>query len=226
MQKSDLRIYGLAVLMAAAVHIPLAVYEIKSTPPQKTAPERKMTVTLVKKTTEQAKASAVPTPMTPKTVRKPEPEIIKKAPAKKQTPVKKKAETVTKPAEPVHTSAFTHAETVPKAPQAVSAPAAQAKEELPEPEFDMGAYENRLVSLVEKNKSYPYMARRKGHEGLVEISLRIAPGGQMAEAAVKSSSGSQILDREALRLVQSILPLENDSKKEIVLTIPIRYRLD
>lgn len=52
-------------------------------------------------------------------------------------------------------------------------------------------------------KRYPPEARRKGWEGTVILKLEVTADGSLAEAALHRSSGYDILDRAALRMIRS-----------------------
>ncbi|WP_303851279.1 energy transducer TonB [Seleniivibrio woodruffii] len=109
---------------------------------------------------------------------------------------------------------------VQSAPPSSSAPVASAR-----PEFDYSAYQSTLNSRLEKNKYYPMMARRRGMEGTVKMKLVIAPNGSLVESQVVASSGYDILDGEALKLVRSVFPIKHNSDKQISVVVPVTYKL-
>jgi protein TonB len=94
------------------------------------------------------------------------------------------------------------------------------------PSFDYDAYMSDIVRLIELNKNYPYLARRKGQEGVVSIDILIGVNGEVIRTELEESSGYGLLDKEAMKLVASVFPLGNSSGEEIRLVIPVRYRLD
>ncbi|ADD67607.1 TonB family protein [Denitrovibrio acetiphilus DSM 12809] len=225
------KVYAIAVVFAFAVHIPLAVYKLKTKTPAEPDKPKRLSVSLIKMTTEQAEAPEVPTPETLQKKQEPKPEIIKKpekkAIKKKPEPAKKKkaaVKPVIKEQAPEHP-----AKQITAAVPVVKENVIQTEEKPPEPakpRFNADAYANALIAEVEANKSYPYMAKRKGHEGIAVVALKLSPGGEAAAVQIARSSGSGILDKEALKLVKSVLPLPNDSEDELNIMIPIRYKLN
>jgi len=84
----------------------------------------------------------------------------------------------------------------------------------------------RLIrELIEARKRYPEAARRRGEEGEVELRLAVDPDGRLRDCTLYSPSGSTILDRDAVRLVQSIFPIEAPLNREISTMIRINYSL-
>lgn len=94
------------------------------------------------------------------------------------------------------------------------------------PVFDYAGYRTRLSDTLEAEKSYPYMARRKGLEGRVEVRAFINADGTLKAAEVEKSSGHGLLDNEALKLVTSVFPFERGSGEEFNILIPVRYSLE
>ena len=60
-----------------------------------------------------------------------------------------------------------------------------------------------LTDLTHIPKFYPPRARRNGWEGIVVLDLLVAPDGTCAEASILSSSGHDVLDKAALRMIRS-----------------------
>ncbi|MGE4267298.1 MAG: TonB family protein [Deferribacterales bacterium] len=104
----------------------------------------------------------------------------------------------------------------------VSAPVAQAAAK---PSFDYSAYQSTLSSRLEKNKTYPMMARRRGMEGIVKMKLVISPSGALLNSEIVSSSGYDILDSEAMKLVRSVFPIKHNADKQISVVVPVMYKL-
>jgi len=76
---------------------------------------------------------------------------------------------------------------------------------------------------IERAKTYPLLARKRGIEGTVYVKFRINPDGQPAEIQIVRSSGSEILDKGALKIIKNAgpFPYVNDA-----LEIPISFRLE
>lgn len=60
-----------------------------------------------------------------------------------------------------------------------------------------------LTDLAHIPKFYPPRARRNGWEGTVVLDVRVAPDGTCAEASILTSSGHDVLDKAALRMIRS-----------------------
>ncbi|MBI4411931.1 MAG: energy transducer TonB [Deltaproteobacteria bacterium] len=79
--------------------------------------------------------------------------------------------------------------------------------------FDAVTGQNKspdILALIRQKimqaKSYPLAARRRGIEGTVKIRFRIAKDGNLEQVAVVLSSGSDLLDQEAVATVKRALP--------------------
>lgn len=59
------------------------------------------------------------------------------------------------------------------------------------------------LEFFNASPKYPYIARKKGWEGTVEIEAVISPDGDVQVARVYKSSGFQVLDDQALKTVRS-----------------------
>ncbi|MFO1518206.1 MAG: energy transducer TonB [bacterium] len=60
---------------------------------------------------------------------------------------------------------------------------------------------------IERAKRYPTSARLQHLEGVVSLSFSIEPDGQVRALALVHSSGSDVLDQEALATVKRAAPL-------------------
>ncbi len=78
-----------------------------------------------------------------------------------------------------------------------------------------------LTDLTRLRKSYPAIARRNGWEGTVVLELRVAEDGTLAEASIHASSGHDVLDRAALRMIRGARFANGPGR----LIQPIEYRL-
>ena len=76
---------------------------------------------------------------------------------------------------------------------------------------------------------YPSIARMRGYEGIVLLSVEIFANGRVGRLNIKKSSGYAVLDRSALEAVRT-WKFEPAKKADIPLTvtvdIPIRFSLD
>jgi protein TonB len=90
-------------------------------------------------------------------------------------------------------------------------------------------YEELLVyisGLIRQNLLYPQMARRRNIEGVVGVHFEIGPDGGLVSVRVNHSSGSSILDRAAVSLIEKICPIKSGAiKRSMALHINIAYEL-
>ena len=77
--------------------------------------------------------------------------------------------------------------------------------------------------------SYPGMARKRGWQGEVTLSLLVERNGTLSEVTVARSSGHPVLDRSALRSALRIKQLPGISKQlgsePLSLQIPVKFQL-
>jgi protein TonB len=94
---------------------------------------------------------------------------------------------------------------------------------------DLGAYGRSIHRAVVKHRRYPRVARRLGLEGKVLIKISVDRQGRLLNAVIKRSSGQEILDKEALRMVRAAAPftsLPNDfDKPSVMVVIPVKFKL-
>ncbi len=83
-----------------------------------------------------------------------------------------------------------------------------------------------LNERLQQEHSYPRMARRRGWEGQVVVFVRLDSKGFHEELRIQQSSGRDILDEAALKLVEGVLPVETPLNQSVSLEIPITYRLN
>jgi TonB family protein len=80
-----------------------------------------------------------------------------------------------------------------------------------------------IRNAIERFKTYPLAARRRGTEGVVHVSFSITPEGKPDQVRIVRSSGSRLLDRATIDTVKraSPYPYVNAS-----LEVPVMYRLE
>ena len=87
------------------------------------------------------------------------------------------------------------------------------------------ALQNRLAS----NFEYPWLARKRGWQGQVTLSLRVDNNGGLSNWHIATTSGYGVLDRSALKAAKAIrhLPEARDllHGQPLNLMIPVRYQL-
>jgi len=88
-----------------------------------------------------------------------------------------------------------------------------------------GAALGHIRAMIENAITYPSIARKLRLEGVVLVTFILKPDGTVDTAQVKSTSGSNLLDKKAL---QTILSLSGDYPalgKTFELSIPIAFNL-
>ncbi len=88
---------------------------------------------------------------------------------------------------------------------------------------------SQLVSRLERYKRYPAEAQSRGDHGVVRVAFSVDRGGRVHRARILRSSGSQVLDRETLALLERAAPLPPPpaavSGAQIAVVVPIRYNI-
>jgi len=62
------------------------------------------------------------------------------------------------------------------------------------------AWRQKVAQLIGANYSYPRSAQLRGEQGSAKIKVAISPAGKVVSVDLVQSSGSAILDREAVRI--------------------------
>jgi len=136
---------------------------------------------------------------------------------------KPRSETPRKPAEHVPPQSIAPRATGDKV--AVAAQAVQQTSTLNISERVSAALQSELAERFE----YPWLARKRGWQGLVTLSLHIDANGELSQWKVTRTSGYRILDRSALQAARRIgrLPQANRllNGQSLTLSIPVRYQL-
>jgi periplasmic protein TonB len=143
---------------------------------------------------------------------KPEPKPIPKKEVPKK-PVVKKPDA--KPAaRPVHVA---RAQPSTERTQA-SAPAVSS--------YSNAAWKSALYSRLKQFQHYPEAARSHGDSGTASVSFTIDGGGRVVSARLTASSGSSILDQEALATVRRASPMPAPpSGGSVTISVPMRYTM-
>jgi protein TonB len=91
-------------------------------------------------------------------------------------------------------------------------------------------YLKEVRRLLEKQKDYPLMARRRQLQGVVVMVFTIAAGGEIESYRVSRSSGQDLLDEAAqttIRRVGRFPPFPNDlNRQKLTIEIPLAFRLN
>ena len=94
----------------------------------------------------------------------------------------------------------------------------------------LDSYGKAISSLIARYQRYPRIAQMRGWQGTAQIQLVVSPTGKMLNAAILHSSGFEVLDNQALEMVQQAAPLppppETLRGRELTVMVPIVFRLD
>ncbi len=82
-----------------------------------------------------------------------------------------------------------------------------------------------IRTIVQKNLSYPKIARKMGWQGKVIISFVVCIDGHARDITIKEGSGIEMLDKNAVIAVQQASPFPKPPI-EARLILPINYSLD
>jgi protein TonB len=89
----------------------------------------------------------------------------------------------------------------------------------------IGSHLSYIKEMIQKNITYPDIARRNGWTGKVKISFIIAYNGYAKNIKVMQSSGFKILDKNATEAVKHSSPFP-EPPVEARIIIPILYELN
>ena len=87
------------------------------------------------------------------------------------------------------------------------------------------AWKERVHSLVQDNFSYPRSAIVRKEQGQATVKVTIAANGNITGVTLTKSSGSEILDREAVRIAQKMGRLPAPPAGTTSVSLPISFRL-
>lgn len=122
---------------------------------------------------------------------------------------------------------------VPPAPVETPVPPAQAATARPAPVADApgnakDSWEGRVLARLERFKRYPPAARSRRDQGVTTIRFRLDRQGHVLSSSIARSSGSAVLDQEALATLARAQPLPSipgDRPDEVELVVPIEFFL-
>jgi protein TonB len=87
----------------------------------------------------------------------------------------------------------------------------------------------QVVGLLERNKRYPAAAQERRQQGVVQLFFSLDRRGHVVASRVVKSSGSAVLDQEAVALLQRAQPFPPPPPQlpgaRVDLTVPIRFNL-
>ncbi len=83
-----------------------------------------------------------------------------------------------------------------------------------------------VSSLVQKNITYPPIARRMGWEGRVVLAITIREDGHLESVEIITSSGYEVLDRNAVEAVKKSCHLFPKPPVKVRVILPVAYKLE
>ena len=90
-------------------------------------------------------------------------------------------------------------------------------------------WKSQLVARLERYKRYPAEAQARGEHGVAQLAFSIDRSGGVHHARIAQSSGSSLLDRETLLLLERAQPLPPPPTEiagaQIAIVVPIRYNI-
>ena len=91
------------------------------------------------------------------------------------------------------------------------------------------SWQKSLVFHLNKHKKYPHDARKNGHEGVANVSFTIDRSGKVISSSLDKSSGSDLLDKEAIEVLNRASPFPTPPadvpQLTIHLSLPIQFRI-
>lgn len=87
-------------------------------------------------------------------------------------------------------------------------------------------WKQQVQTLVRANFTYPRSAQVRGDQGLAVIRVDLAVDGNITGVTLTKSSGSPILDREAVRIAQKIKRFPAPPRGTTNISLPISWQLN
>lgn len=93
-----------------------------------------------------------------------------------------------------------------------------------------GRYGNALWSAISKHKKYPKIAQMRGWQGETIIELELDGTGKLKSKKVVQSSGYEVLDKQALEMVEKALPFPTPPEalrnSNFTITVSVPFKLE
>lgn len=125
------------------------------------------------------------------------------APAPQALPVPESSRVAEVPAvAPLAAPAFPAAKVESAASPPAVSPAAEAADPL-----TLGQYRIAIIATARRYKKYPRLALDNNWQGQAEIRMAIGADGSIASIRVKTGSGFEVLDQQALEMIRKAMPL-------------------
>ncbi|MCD6489240.1 MAG: energy transducer TonB [Thermodesulfobacterium sp.] len=83
-----------------------------------------------------------------------------------------------------------------------------------------------ISKIVQKNITYPYIARKMGWEGKVVVSFVLTKEGKISLLTIEKSSGYDVLDENAIKTIKKVSKYFPLPPLDVKIKLPISYKLD
>lgn len=94
---------------------------------------------------------------------------------------------------------------------------------------ELAGYGRSVAAVVAQHQRYPRIAQLRQWQGTTMLQLEFSAEGRLLETRVLSSSGHEVLDRQALEMVRAAQPLPPLPSvlagRALVVTVPVVFRL-
>jgi periplasmic protein TonB len=227
MYRDQNRAFNYAVLFSILLHgLLLFAFPGLRDPAKRSVPPAPIVARLVQVPAEPAPAAVQPEPLKPQAREKPMPPTAKQRPIAKPLAKAQPKAPAPEPKPEPEPKAAAPEPSAPVAEEAPAAPAAPAAPEVPaviarmEPApaaappsvetVDTGSlaqYRLQLLSAARKYKHYPRVAMDNNWEGDVVVRMVIGANGMISALSIKTSSGHEVLDEQALQMFKKAKPL-------------------
>lgn len=89
-----------------------------------------------------------------------------------------------------------------------------------------GPWTQQVQSLVKANFTYPRSAQVRGDEGRAVVKVDLTANGGITSVTLTKSTGSEILDREAVRIMYKIKQFPTPPRGTTNVSVPISWQLN
>jgi periplasmic protein TonB len=94
------------------------------------------------------------------------------------------------------------------------------------PAFADAGWQKQVVSMVIKAQTYPRAAQMRKEQGTAKVRVKVAATGAIEGVELAQSSGSDILDKEAQKMLEKIGNFPAPAGGAATLVVPITWVLD
>jgi periplasmic protein TonB len=94
------------------------------------------------------------------------------------------------------------------------------------PAFADAGWQKQVISMVVKVQTYPRAAQVRKEHGTAKVRVKVAANGAIEGVELMQSSGSDILDKEAQKMMEKIGSFPAPAAGAVSLVVPITWVLD